>query len=117
MRFTQFIFPNGRRQDAFIDMPPETEAKALELERAGWAFEIECHPDTQIVHMDCCDPDEALANRLCRNGPDVPVKVGELVNAAHGTWVARGMPKASREAPPPEEDPLFEWCGCDGDGK
>lgn len=96
MRFTQFLFPNGRRHEESINMPPEIESKAAELERAGWSFEIECHPDTQVVYMDCCDPDEALANRLCRNGPDVPVKVEELVNEAHRNWIARGQPKGER---------------------
>ena len=94
MLFTQFLFPNGRRKPAIIDMPPEIESKADELQRAGWNFEIECFPDTQMVHMDCCDIEEPLANRICRNGPDVPVKVAELVNEAHENWVKRGKPDA-----------------------
>jgi len=41
-----------------------------------------------------CDEDSALANRVCRNGPQVPVKVDELVTEAHQIWTAEGKPKA-----------------------
>lgn len=95
MEFTQYVFPNGRRRPEVIDRPPDIEAKAKELQAAGWEFEIECNPDSQLVHMDCCDDERQLANRFCRNGPDVPVKVDELVNEAHLTWLVRGKPKAA----------------------
>lgn len=94
MKFTQFMFPDGRRNAESIDRPPEIERLADELMAAGWSFEIECHPDTQLVHMDCCDDDRAISNRICRNGPQVPVKVDELVTEAHGAWVNEGRPAA-----------------------
>jgi hypothetical protein len=94
MLFTQFLFPKGKRQTVVIDMPPEIETKAEELQQSGWSFEIECSPDTQMVHMDCGDGDEPIASRICQNGPDVPVKVAELVNTAHEAWIRQGKPKA-----------------------
>lgn len=96
MRFTQFMFPHGRRQPVIIDMPPGIETKATELELAGWRFEIECFPDTQLINMDCCNNEEQLANRVCQNGPDVPVMVVELVEEAHKRWTERGATKCPR---------------------
>lgn len=83
MIFTQYLFPNGRRKENEIAMPPDIEQMALEVEKAGWRFEIEVFPDTQIVHMDCCNEDRTLSNRLCKNGPDVPKMVEELVREAY----------------------------------
>jgi hypothetical protein len=94
MLFTQFIFPHGRRQTVVIDMPLKIESKAEELQLSGWSFEIECFPDTQMVHMDCGNGDEPLANYICQNGPDVPVKVTELVNTAYEAWTRQGKPRA-----------------------
>ena len=92
MRFIQFVFPHGRQRREEIERSPEIEQMAQEIWDAGWSFEIECFPDTQVVHMDCCDADEALANRVCRNGPEVPIKVDELVREAHQLWNERGKP-------------------------
>lgn len=89
MRFTQFMFPRGRRADVEIEMPPEIETMARAVVDAGWNFEIECHPDTQLVYMDCCNSDEAIANRICRNGPTVPKKVAEMVREAHAVVQSR----------------------------
>jgi hypothetical protein len=94
VHFTQFLFPNGRRAPVEIDMPPEVEAKAEELRKAGWSFETECFPDTQIVHADCCDDDDVLADEVCSNGPDVLVMVERLVRKAHERWTVLGRPAA-----------------------
>ncbi len=94
MNFTQFKFPHGRRVPENIKRSEAIEKLATELESAGWSFEVEINPDSQIVHMDCCDEDRALANRVCRNGPQVPVKVDELVTEAHQLWTAEGKPRA-----------------------
>lgn len=82
MKFIQYIFPDGRAKDVTIPMTPDVEHKAEALWAAGWRFEIECFPDTQMVHMDCCNDDRVLANRVVLNGPRVPGQVEELVNEA-----------------------------------
>lgn len=94
MHVTQFLFPKGRRVPVEIDMPPDVEALAEELRKAGWSFETECFPDTQIVHYDCCDDDDVLADDLCPNGPKVPEMVERLVRKAHERWVVLGRPAA-----------------------
>ncbi|KKN81423.1 hypothetical protein LCGC14_0320360 [marine sediment metagenome] len=94
MKFTQFTFPHGGRSAEFIDMADDVEALAAELTEAGWDFEIECHPERQTVNMDCCDIEKPIAARSCQNGPDVPVKVEELVREAHANWIERGKPRA-----------------------
>lgn len=98
MKFTQFVFPNGRRRPEIIDMPEEIEKLAGELRDAGWSFEIECFPETQLVHMDCCDEFNCLSMQVCRNGPAVPVKVKQLVQEAHAAWVECGKPLAGQRS-------------------
>lgn len=95
MTFTQYMFPNGRKVPEFIERPEPIEKLADELMDAGWSFEIECFPDTQVVHMDCCNDDGQLAVQVCKNGPDVPPTVDKMVTAAHAEWIRRGKPKAS----------------------
>lgn len=94
MNFVQFMFPDGRRKPNVIDMPEDIEALARELRDAGWSFEIECFPDTQLVHADCCDEDEPIADDSCPNGPEVPTMIVALVRRAHAEWVERGRPRA-----------------------
>lgn len=96
MKFTQFVFPAGRQREEHINMAPDIEALAAELAAAGWRFEIECHPDTQMVNMDCCDDEEPIAVELVANGPGVPAAVEKLVRDAHAAWIASGKPAASR---------------------
>lgn len=83
MKFTQFLFPDGRPMPIVIDMPADVEAMATELNTAGWSFEIEKHPDRTVIHMDCCQDDRQLANALVENGPEVPSAVEALVRRAH----------------------------------
>ena len=94
MTFTQFIFPNGERKPQVMDVPDEIEKLAAELTAVGWGFEIECDPRSNLVLMDCCDIDEQLASRVCRNDKQVPIKVIELVREAHEHWIARDKPNA-----------------------
>jgi hypothetical protein len=82
MKFTQFVFPHGRKKAVFIDMPHEIESMAERIVAAGFNFEIECFPDTQIVNMDCCNDDKQLACEVTQNGPDVPKAVERLVKSA-----------------------------------
>ena len=83
MKFTQFLFPNGRRQEIIIEMPKDVEALASELVAAGYRFEIECF-STGMVHMDCSNNDEMpVANQVCVNGPTVPTFVEKLVRDSH----------------------------------
>lgn len=86
MKFTQFVFPHGSRKDVEIERPDEIEKLAEELFRAGYRFEIECHPGTQMVHGDCSDDEGCLAVFICQNGPEVPGEVDELVREAHAAW-------------------------------
>lgn len=94
MTFVQFLFPDARRKYNQIDMPAEIEALASELRDAGWSFEIECFPDTQLVHADCCDEEEPIADEHCQNGPEVPKMIERLVRSAHNEWKRLGKPKA-----------------------
>lgn len=95
MMFTQFMFPNGRRQEISRPMPADIESMADELVAAGWQFEIECNPETQKVHMDCSDDESPLESRIVDNGPTVPDTVADLVRKSHERWVKIGRPRAN----------------------
>jgi hypothetical protein len=98
MEFTQFMFPDGRRKPNSIKMPEDVEALAHDLEGAGWRFEIECFPDSQVVHADCCDAEEPLASGVCPNGEQVPIMIEAMVREAHGLWVKADRKKAVGKA-------------------
>jgi hypothetical protein len=93
MNFTQYKQSKGTRETVTIPMPPHIEQQVQELTKAGWQFEIEILPNGNI-YMDCCTPDIQLANALCPNGPQVPLKVQELVETAHQRWTEQGKPHA-----------------------
>ena len=104
MRFIQCLFPRGRRVSNIIDMDTETERLAHELQDAGWTFEIECFPDSQLINMDCSDNEESLWTEICPNGPNVPGAVKKLTAKAHEIWTKRGKPKADGQRPGVSDD-------------
>jgi hypothetical protein len=86
VHFIQFIFPNGERADQWIDRPPEIAAKARALWGAGFRLEIENKDDS--IWMSCVKHGEDLAvDRMCGNGPEVPVKVDELISEAFEKFI------------------------------
>ena len=108
VRFTQFLMPNGRKRQVEIDgLDPLVEAKATWLIQAGYRFEIEMlaipragdiaafakeivgvEEPSQMpnVSMEIMKPgkvDEAICSRLAVDGPEIPVKVTEMINEGH----------------------------------
>jgi hypothetical protein len=94
IRFTQFMFPDGTPRMRTLEASHEVEGLAQELIEAGWVFEVECHPDTQVVSGDCCDDEQQLGMFSEQNGPGVPPAVEAMVLEAWATWVQRGKPRA-----------------------
>lgn len=88
MRFVQFLRPDGQQKINEIDMPPEIERMAQDLEDQDYRFEIEILADG-MVFMDCCDVDVELSNQLVQNGPGMKDAVAKLVRDAHEA--ARGI--------------------------
>lgn len=78
--FTQYLMPDGRRQEVQIERPKEIEDLALEAYRQGWALECEMLPDYETVSFTITDDLEGdLAHELCKNGPEVPEAVDRLL--------------------------------------
>jgi hypothetical protein len=92
--FIQYLRPDGRREPASIERPPEIEALANAVRIAGGRFEIEVlrtgAVSMEVVADNPEDPDEPLsvAHELCGNGPEVPPAVDRLVRQAYETLVA-----------------------------
>lgn len=84
MKFTQFLFPNGRKEQVTIERPADIEDKASQLEGMGFKFEIENKNGT--IWMSCVNHGEGgtetAFDKWCDNGPDVPLCVDELVTNA-----------------------------------
>jgi hypothetical protein len=84
MKFTQFLRPDGRKQEVFIDRSPEIEAMALECVQAGVRFEAEVLTTGEVSLTAQDDElDEPLAHEIVPNGPGVPEAVDRLVRATH----------------------------------
>lgn len=78
--FTQYLMPDGRRQEVQIERPKEIEDLALEAYRQGWALECEMLPDYETVSFTITDDLEGdLAHELCKNGPEVEEAVDRLL--------------------------------------
>lgn len=85
--FTQFLMPNGRRQEVTIDQPPEIEALAKRIIAAGHRFEIEMlrtgEISMEIVRdVPDADIDDSIAGEICPNGPPVHLAVEKMIRDA-----------------------------------
>lgn len=87
VHFTQFLRPDGRRRPNTIDRPDDIGLAAQELVAAGCHLDIE-ELQTGDISMSVEREDdegetEVLSNRVCDNGPPVPVNVDEMIREAH----------------------------------
>ena len=82
--FTQFLMPNGRRQEITVDRPAEVEKMAEAVIASGLRFEAEMLSDYQTVSLTAGDPAEGIDHfmELAPNGPKVLDAVDKLVRAA-----------------------------------
>lgn len=82
MQFTQYILPHGRREPVSIERPDEIEALAKQFIDSGGRYECEVlttgHVSLTAVHT-VDDEEQDVAIEVCANGPDVPVRVDQLV--------------------------------------
>lgn len=84
VQFTQFLRPRGERAPVFIDLDPETEARAQEIIDQKLRFECEvlmngmCH-FTITGHSHEIGEEQDLAHKFCSNGPPVPIMVKDLI--------------------------------------
>lgn len=85
--FLQYLRPDGRQQEIWIERPPEIVELARKIAAAGYRFEVEelttGEASFEIVR-DIDDPDvgDSIALELVPNGPGVPEAVDRLVRTA-----------------------------------
>lgn len=93
VKFTQFLFPDRQRKETTLEgVSEQVAAHARELQEAGWRFECECHPRTQIVYADVCCAEGTLENMMEPNGPKVPPAIEAMVERAWTRWTEAGRP-------------------------
>lgn len=81
IKFKQFLFPDGREVEVTIDRPEPVADRASVLQDNGFSLEIE-NKDGQIW-MSCINRErEEFIDLVCDNGPDVPMKIDEMINEA-----------------------------------
>lgn len=86
VEFTEYVLPNGRRRQVFIDCPDYVAAAAEELHRRGYRFECETlttgHVSLTIVGpTGPVDEDDEgdVAIEVVPNGPSVLDAVDRLI--------------------------------------
>lgn len=105
MKWTQFLFPDARRVTAEIIRPEPIEAKARELQEAGFLFEIENkygdvwitirHPMNWVTRKSYA---EQTFDTFCKNGPEVPAAIDALIERAYAKLLpGGGAGKGARE--------------------
>lgn len=78
--FTQFLMPDGRKNQVSIDRPDDIAAKAQEIIAAGFRFECEMLSDRNTVSLTITDPDEGdVEIEIVPNGPEVPVAIDNMI--------------------------------------
>jgi hypothetical protein len=87
IRFTEYVLPDGRQRDAYVERPAEIEALASEVVAAGGRFEIEMlrtgYVSMEVVGGDDGDPFN-VAIEICGNAQCViGDAVDRLVRDAH----------------------------------
>ena len=92
IKFKQFLFPDGREKEAIIERPEPVADRAGVLQDYGFSLEIENQGGQ--VWMSCVNHEtEESFDRICDNGPDVPLKIDEMINEAFEKIQARTEPK------------------------
>jgi len=84
IKFTQFLRPNGRREEVTIAREEHIEKYAESLAAVGCRFECEELMTGMVsltVEHDSLE-DIALAHEICQNGPGVPAAVDRLFISA-----------------------------------
>lgn len=84
--FTQYLMPDGRKHSVSIDRPEEIEKMAQDIVNKGHRFECEMLSDYETCSftISAIDPDEPdVAITIAKNGPDVPVKIDEMITKFH----------------------------------
>jgi len=77
--FTQYLRPNGRRNEVTIERPKEICDKAWSIIDEGYRFEAEVLT-TGYVSLTISKNSEDHAIKVINNGPDVPLAVDNMVN-------------------------------------
>jgi hypothetical protein len=77
--FTQYLLPDGRRRPQWIERPADIETLAAQFIAAGGRYECEMLTTGEVSFTAMNDEDETVAIEVCQNGPDVPLKVDQLI--------------------------------------
>lgn len=88
IRFIQYMRPNGRKEEQWIERDGEILAMARAIESAGFEFEAEillayrdC-PTLSFEVISASDSADVIASAIVENGPDVPGVVDDMIRAA-----------------------------------
>lgn len=78
IQFTQYLRPNGRKAEVYIDRPADIADLANRIIERGFRFECE-HLTTGHALLTIAGPDDDLDIEVVRNGPDVPIAVDRMI--------------------------------------
>lgn len=82
IKFTQYLMPDGRKQEVTIERDANVEQMANELIQLGYKFEIEMLRTGEIsmtIEHPSNEDGEPLVIRVIPNGPLVPIMVDDMV--------------------------------------
>ena len=68
LRLTQYLRPNGRMKDIFVNVPSELDVKIVQIEQAGLTFSCEAI-SLDSVTLYISDNEDDLAIEFADNGP------------------------------------------------
>ena len=80
IKFTQYLLPDGRTKEVFIDVEDEIGEKAEKFIEDGGKFEIEMLT-TGDISMTAVWRDEDISIEVVKNGPEVISAVDNLIKS------------------------------------
>ena len=98
IQFTQYMMPDGHKEEMVIDRPPEIEEQAEQLKALDppAIFEMEMLRDYRTISLTIerdslgeLGDTEVLASEMVPNGPEIPEAVDRLVIAAYDAVIGR----------------------------
>lgn len=80
VEFIQYLRPDGRKEQIYIDLGPEYDVIAKQIKNDGYTLEAEVLMTGQ-VSFTITAPECDLWHRICSNGPVVLDTVRQLLDA------------------------------------
>lgn len=95
MKVIKYTRPYGRRSTIDVTVSSDLESQALEMQEAGWEFDLEDLMLTGELSVTCSNDEDSLAGFIYPAGTELHHIFSVLVEDSYVKWVKMGKPVAN----------------------